>query len=131
MMAWRHYENDIVRGYGVKLEGWPLEKIERIDNYGLRTLQRIRDALETGACKWVRCKKRASRKEPTRRSKRTCRSPTPVSDDDVETSDNDANEDNNANEDNTSEDDASEDNANEDDASEDERMSVADEDNVN
>ena len=35
-MAWVHYETDIVRAYGVKLDGWPIERIELLRGHSGR-----------------------------------------------------------------------------------------------
>ncbi|KAK0481084.1 hypothetical protein EDD18DRAFT_1363327 [Armillaria luteobubalina] len=59
-MNYVHYDMDIVAQHHVQLEGWPMGiKFEKLANLkNLQDLRRLRDALQTTACKWVQMSKR-------------------------------------------------------------------------
>lgn len=56
MMQYTNYETGIVQCYGVVLEGWTYEKLVNPSTLStsLPNLQRLRDAIDDGTCKFVK-----------------------------------------------------------------------------
>ncbi|KAK0489882.1 hypothetical protein EDD18DRAFT_1080846 [Armillaria luteobubalina] len=59
-MNYIHYDTDIVTRHHVRLDGWPMGlKFENLSNIkNLQDLRRLRDALKTTACKWIKMNKK-------------------------------------------------------------------------
>ncbi|KAK0209943.1 hypothetical protein IW262DRAFT_1281102 [Armillaria fumosa] len=59
-MNYIHYDTDIIAQHHVRLDGWPMGiKFENLSNIkNLQDLRRLRDALRTTACKWIKMNKK-------------------------------------------------------------------------